>query len=78
MRTTRKELNSLFETFIKLLDSPERKFVLDHNACYGGYVVVEIGESGCESNPFGFLRMNAREMGYALRYAIASMHLKTK
>ena len=73
MRTTKKELHSLLETFIKLLNRPDRKFALDHNACYGGYVLVEIKENGCKSNPFGFLRMNAREMASALRYAIAAM-----
>ncbi len=44
---------------------------LDHNSIYGGYVIVEYGENGSESHPFGPVRRNAKEM-------YLSMHMTTQ
>ncbi len=67
MRITKSDLVGMFKRFCALLNNKD--LILEHNAVYGGYLVVQIGELGSEYHPFGHIRRNAREMYLSLAFA---------
>lgn len=74
MRVTKAELKGMFSRLVKLLG--KENLALDHVACYGGYVVVEYGEKGSESHPFGCRRRTLKEMYSSLEMAVEALELK--
>lgn len=69
MRITKKDLQAMFNRFVKASGNDPEKIRLDHIACYGGYMVErDYPGGGCE-NPYGSYRMSAKEMYRALYFA---------
>ncbi len=67
MRYTKSEVKGMFSRLVRAMGKREcpisyNGLVLDYIACYGGYVIEEIGPKGGCSHPFGSVRRNAREM----------------
>ena len=62
MKYTKKEVQSMFKMLVRAINKPEINFHLDYIACYGGYVIEEIGELGSVSHPFGCYRRKSKEM----------------
>ena len=61
---TKRDLNGMVWRLIRL--TKKENLQLDHNSSYGGYLIVEVGEKGSESHPYGHVRMKTKEMYYAL------------
>jgi hypothetical protein len=81
MRTTRKEVESLFESLCATLGkrvatawNDVGAWSLDYNPHYGGYVIIEQMEHG-ESAPYGDYRRSAGDMAYTIRFALRSIQL---
>lgn len=74
MKVTKTDLKIMFSKFVKLTGIKD--LGLDHIACYGGYVVVQYGENGSESHPFGLRRRTLKEMYSSLEMACSALELK--
>jgi hypothetical protein len=67
MRYTKCEVKGMFNRLVASIERIEgvgscKRMTLDYVACYGGYVIQELGpDIGC-SHRFGCFRRNAREM----------------
>ena len=48
-------------------------WALDHQACYGGWKIVEYMPSGGEGEPFGSTRYSAAEMEMVIRFALRAV-----
>lgn len=67
MKYTRKEVKGMFSRLCKALGKKEDAgsysgWNLDYVACYGGYVIEELGPNGGCSHPYGTVRRSAKEM----------------
>lgn len=63
MRYTKSEVKGMFSRLCKALGKKEDKWlVLDYIACYGGYVIEELGPNSECSHPYGTIRRSAKEM----------------
>lgn len=67
MKYTKAEVKAMFTRLCKALGKHEdagayNGLVLDYVACYGGYVIEELGPNGSCNHPFGPQRRNAKEM----------------
>lgn len=69
MRITKKDLQVMFNRFLKSAELDPKQYILDHISCYGGYVVERQLENGGCDNPFGSVRMRITEMYNALYFA---------
>lgn len=77
MRITKKELQGMFNRFLKAADLDPKKYRLDYIAEYGGYKVEKELPIGGTEYPFGLNRMKASEMYNALSFA-ARVHEERK
>ncbi len=86
MRTTRKQVESIFERFVKEIGGrvataydDHGTYRLDYNPTYGGYSIERISDTGTGvSMPFGMSRKSASEMWGALRFALDTIELMKK
>jgi hypothetical protein len=64
MKYTKSEVQGMFTRLAKAMGKPldSDGLGLDYAPIYGGYVIVEYGDKGSESHPFGCQRRNAKEM----------------
>lgn len=67
MKYTKSEVRGMFSRLCKALGKREdagsyNGMVLDYVACYGGYVIEQLGPNGECSHPYGTLRRSAKEM----------------
>jgi hypothetical protein len=67
MRYTKSEVRGMFSRLVRAMNRMENHgsyngWVLDYAACYGGYVIEELGPEGGCNHPFSSTRRNAREM----------------
>ena len=69
MRATKKEFENLFKYFIKQIDDNKSTFYLEHNSCYGGYMIEKELENGGVCHPFINIRLPKKEMVRALQFA---------
>lgn len=86
MRTTRKQVEGLFEHFCNVLGLRQATsyddhgaYRLDYAACYGGYVIERIDdESSGVSQPFGETRRTAGEMWSAMHFALRALETQRR
>lgn len=86
MRTSRKEINSVFEMLCQALGKKQTQnyndigtWSIDHNPYYGGYVIEEVhNEGGGITHPFGETRHSAYEFVTAMRFALRAITLDRK
>jgi hypothetical protein len=69
-RYTRSDAVAVFSTFSRIMSDTASNWALDHNATYGGYVIVERNADGSESRPFGNRRRPAGEFCRTLQFAV--------
>lgn len=80
MRTTKSEVQAVFERFCKVHGyriatsfNDVGAYELDHNSIYGGYVINQImNDGGGVTQPFGSKRMKAEPFVDSMRMAIAA------
>lgn len=77
-RITKSELIGMFKRLAKAMNKRIdagscNGLGLDHNAIYGGYMIVEYGEHGSESHPFGSARRSAKEMYLSMYMAVVAL-----
>jgi len=78
-RVTKKDVFQLFKVLInnlnKLHNDPHfgDDWNLDYAACYGGYVIEQVGEKGRISHPLGSARRDAKTMNSALTLLICAL-----
>jgi hypothetical protein len=80
MRTTKSEVQAVFERFCKVHGyriatsyNDVGAYELDHAGIYGGYVINQIAnEDGGLNQPFGSKRMRAEAFVDSMRMAIAA------
>ena len=78
MRTSKRDLHAIFETFCRASGQPMARAYndvgglrLDYNSVYGGYVMEKIiNASGAVTRPYGDYRRQAGEMYDTLHFAV--------
>lgn len=78
MKYTKSEVQGMFTRLAKAMGKridagSWNGLGLDYASCYGGYVIVEYGELGSESHPFGCQRRNAKEMYLSMLMATQAL-----
>ena len=78
MKYTKLEVKGMFTRLAKAMNKRTDAgswdgLGLDYNSIYGGYVIVEYGENGSESHPFGSFRRSAKEMYLSMHMAAQAL-----
>ena len=80
MRVTRLFLEECLQIVCKSVGKKfgrvEGGWDLNHNAVYGGYIVVQYGKNGSTSFPLLNERISGKEMCYALEMAIRVLEMR--
>lgn len=77
MRTTKREIEAVFQRFTETVGDPAIGWELSHAPHYGGWTITTRGgaEMPFGSPPFDNGRMPAREFVAAMRFAIRALEI---
>lgn len=71
---------AMFATLCKAMNKKigiqPTEIAIEYNSSYGGYLIVEYGEYGCESHPFGQKRRTANEMYDVMAFAVNALEFR--